>query len=654
MRTFFLIAFAFLFTDAVAQRMALPAPNGVYLKLGTEFPTTFSYLIQRKAAADKEWKLLAQNTFPNSSATLKARLMTAHPLLRQGFAISDTLVKVLWRRAEGAIYTDSIKPYDEIPYYASALGIGYLDTTAVPGEYQYQILLRNSEEKNVDSTILKVSYRPQKLNARLAPIAFEAADESVAITYRYLGEQKPGGIKVLRSRFGYNQFEQIPAFVMFASAKDSTVTITDQTAAYKMAYQYIAVPYDGLGNEGIPSDTLYVYNNAKAQDIGFFQSVNAAAVDKAIKLRWKLENAGDVKVIKIFKSLTWDGNYVPVGTAAALDSTFTDINVKPMVTYYYRLQAQGPYSSSLGSTRVHALMSSPRKVVFPPQRLVTAVSGNVVTLTFKKVDRDARGYYVYRRDGYNGKQIQLPRLLLSTDTILTYIDTVANLNATAIYSYSAATVNSSYEISPQSESVTVYMNGRIPIPTKVATRLISQQAMVLWNDMSKENPIAGYVVYRSEKKENEKVYGKMHKIAELPLTQNSFVDSTIVEGNHYGYYIQSKGIGTDDALSSLSAIATVHYNSIKLLPPANVIALAQSNGIKLSWTNPLGIPLTKLRIYRAKVNEELSLLKEINADVNEFLDSDPASATTYFYAITAIDARGKESAKTTPIGLRFK
>ncbi|MEE1945414.1 hypothetical protein VRU48_09865 [Pedobacter sp. KR3-3] len=658
MRTLIYICLSFVSLAAFAQPSARPASKGIYLNLGNELPVNFRYVISRKATGDKTWKQVGETSFPNSSIMLKARLMTADPILRQGQLISDTAVKVLWRRAEGALFTDSIRPYHEMPLYASAVGVGYLDTTATPGAYEYRIYKRDADDANIDSATLAITYRPAKLPNYLIPVSYEAADEAVSISYQYPGTEKLGGIKVLRSRFGYNQFEQIPVFTIFSKVNDSlTARITDQTAAYKMAYQYIAIPFDELGNEGEKSDTLYVYNNSRTHDIGFFKAVSATAVDKdkAIVLKWKLSSPGDVTAVKIYKSYSWDGEYALVGTANVKDTVWADIKVKPMVTYYYRLQAQGPYSSSVGSTRVQALMKAPRKLVFPPRNLSAESTGNTVKLTFRKVDRDARGYYVYRSEGYNGMPVQLSRLLLSKDSLLVYQDTIKNNLRAGIYTYTVATINTSYEISPPSDRASVMLSGQIPVPAKVKAQLSKEQALVFWNDMTKENNISGYIVYRSEKLENEENYGEMKKMADLLPETNSYVDSTLAEGHHYAYYIQCKGIGNDGAdTGGLSQVATVHYNAQKLMPPNNVIALAQTDGIALTWNNPLGIPLTKVKIYRGKANGELQLLKELSANEKDYVDTGIEKETTYFYTLSIIDSRGKESVQTSPLGVRSK
>ena len=658
MKILFFSLFLLITINVNAQPKASSASKGVYLSLGNEFANNFTYVIARKSANERVWKELAQTSFPSSSAALKARIMSAPSILLQGKTLSDTVVKVIWRRANGALYTDSIKPYHEIPLYTIALGVGYLDTTATPGTYQYRIYKRNTDEVNTDSTTLNFTYLPASLKASLTPFYYQAADEAVSISYQYNGSEKLGGVRVLRSRFGYNKFENIPVFTIFSKKGDTAVaSITDQTAAYKVAYQYIAIPFDELGNYGQQSDTLYIYNNSKSYDIGFFKSINADAADKekAIKLRWKLSSPGDVTAIKIFKSLSWDGKYIEVSSASARDTVWYDKNVQPMITYYYRLQAQGPYSNSIGSNRVQALMKTPRKNVFPPNELTATTKGNIVILKFNKMANDTRGYYVYKKEGYTGKAIQLPRILLSKDSALTYQDTLKNLNKSAIYTYTVAAINTSYEISPQSDGATVILSGRIPIASKVSAQLSNNKAIVFWNDVRNENLIAGYNVYRVKKDQNDATYGEKELIAELSPQTNSYIDSTLIEGNHYGYYIQCKGIANNgEDLGSLSSIATIYYNSKKLLPPGDISAIPQVNSVALSWTNPLGITITKVRIYRSKVDEPLVLLKELTGTETNFEDKTVSSETTYFYTFSIVDTKGKESIQTEPLGVRSR
>jgi hypothetical protein len=658
MKILFFSLFLLITMKVNAQPTAMSASKGVYLSLGNEFANNFTYVIARKSATEKVWKELAQTSFPNSSAALKARIMSAPSILLRGKTLSDTVVKVIWRRANGALYTDSIKPYHEIPLYTIALGIGYLDTTAVPGTYQYRIYKRNADEVNTDSTTLNFTHLPASLKGSLTPFYYQAADEAVSISYQYNGVEKLGGVRVLRSRFGYNQFETVPAFTIFSKKGDTAVaSITDQTAAYKVAYQYIAIPFDELGNYGQKSDTLYIYNNSRSYDIGFFKSINADAVDKesAIKLSWKLSSPSDVTAIKIFKSLSWDGKYIEVSSASANDTVWYDKKVQPMITYYYRLQAQGPYSSSIASNRIQALMKTPRKNIFPPNELTATTQGNVVTLKFNKMANDTRGYYVYKKEGYSGKAVQLPRVLLSKDSALTYQDTLKNLNKSAIYTYTVAAINTSYEISPQSDAATVMLSGRIPIASKVSAQLSNNRAIVFWNDVRNENLISGYNVYRVKKDQNVDAYGEKELLAELSPQSNSYLDSTLVEGNHYGYYIQCKGIANNgEDLGSLSPIATVHYNSNKIFPPADISAIPQSNSIALSWTNPLGITAAKVRIYRGKVDEPLVLLKELSGTETSFEDKAISAETTYFYTLSLLDTKGKESKQTEPLGVRSR
>lgn len=655
MKTLVILLLSIITFNVYPQTSAISGKTGVYLKIGNEFPINFRYIIQRKSTEEKEWKVLAETNFPNSAAALKGRIMTAPAILRQGFKVSDTVVKVIWRRLNGALYTDSIKPYGAMPLYASALGVSYLDTSAKVGSYQYKVIKRDGNDIDLDSSIVKIDYSPVGLVDSLSPTRYEAADETVSISYYFAGKQNLSGVRVLRSRFGYNQFENIPVFTMFSKNKDSVIAkINDQTAAYKIAYQYIAIPFDELGNEGPPSDTLYVYNNSRAHDVGFFKVVKAVAKQKSILVSWRLSNHSDISAIKIFKSFSWDGNYVQVATSSPKDTSWADVNVQPMLTYYYRLQAQGPYSSSIASSRVQSLMKVPRKNIFPPQNLEAKIENNIVTLSFTKTDHDTRGYYVYRKLGFNGKPVQLRKMALSKDSLIVYRDTLKNIDKANIYTYNVASINTSYEIGPKSDGASITASGRIPIPTHVVCRFVQNKGMIFWDDMTKENQIAGYTVYRSEKPQGASNFGDKIKIADLLPFSNSFVDSTIIEGNHYAFYIACKGIGQEGTeLGELSGISTLHYNLIRLLPPSNVVATVQPNGIGLSWNNPLGIPLTKIRIFRAQINEELKLLKELTPIEKGFTDLTVKKEGTYFYSFSIVDARGKESLKTEPLGVHY-
>ena len=658
MKVFLFGLLAILTLNATAQPNATAASKGVYLRLGNEFANNFSYIVARKLSKDRDWKELAKIEFPNSSAALKGRIMAAPLQLLNGVTLSDTVVKVIWRRANGSLFTDSIKPYGDVPLYATALGVGYLDTTATIGAIQYRIYKRNDNGENIDSTTLKIDYLPKKMAGYLEPFYYQAGDEFVSISYNFLGAKKISGLKILRSRFGYKQFEEIPVSTIFYNKHDTiAVSVTDKTAAYKMTYQYIAIPYDDLGNVGEKSDTLTVYNNSRSYDIGYFLSVdaNSSEKDKAIKLKWKLSNPGDVAAVKIFKSLSWDGKYIEVASASGKDTTFLDHNVVPMITYFYRFQAQGPYSKSMGSSRVQALMKQPIKNNFPPQNLSATVNGNIVTLKFSKMGHDTRGYYVYKRDGYEGKSIQLQRILLSKDTSLVYIDTIRNTNKSSIITYTVAAINTSYQISPQSDGATIIVSGRIPIASRVNAQMTKNRVIVTWNDVKNENNIAGYKLFRVEKLEHEEKYGEKKLIADLRTESNSFLDSTILEGHHYGYYVQCIGVANNgNDKGGFSPIATIHYNSERILQPENLMANAQNGGITLTWTNPIGVAISKILIYRSKVNEPLTLLKQLNANDTSYDDHSVAKETDYFYTFSLVTDMGKESKQTTPLGVRSK
>jgi fibronectin type 3 domain-containing protein len=80
--------------------------------------------------------------------------------------------------------------------------------------------------------------------------------------------------------------------------------------------------------------------------------------------------------------------------------------------------------------------------------------------------------------------------------------------------------------------------------------------------------------------------------------------------------------------------------------PQNLTASAGSNGITLNWSaaNGNGTAVTNYKIYRSTTSGSETLLTTVG-NVLTYTDSSVASATTYFYKVTAVNANG-ESARS--------
>jgi hypothetical protein len=332
---------------------------------------------------------------------------------------------------------------------------------------------------------------------------------------------------------------------------------------------------------------------------------------------------------------------------------FDDSNLEPSITYFYYIVINNGFGNSLPSARAPAILLGKKENVIPPQDLILTRKGNVVTLKFRRVGYDVRGYYVYRANGYESELNQLPRMLHSTDSLLTYTDTLAVSGRSSVYSYAVASVNTSYNISPISNRVnTIFSGGQMPVPDKLNVLLGNDAVTLVWNDVADLNSsITAYEIYR---KTVNKVQdsGVERLLGTVNFTTNSFTDNLILPGENYIYRIRCIASDTTDA-SSFSLPYSVYVPSGKALPPGEVSAIASAKFITLKWTLPVINDIQSVLVYRAAENGKESLLETLDAKTESYQDNSAKKGTMYYYFIVIKYKNGSASKPTDAVSARI-
>jgi fibronectin type 3 domain-containing protein len=150
-------------------------------------------------------------------------------------------------------------------------------------------------------------------------------------------------------------------------------------------------------------------------------------------------------------------------------------------------------------------------------------------------------------------------------------------------------------------------------------------------------------------KNNKSVNSK--RIAINSYNQNSFTDTTVVEGKHYRYSIQCIGIDTTDT-GSISAEAGIEIPEQLPVKPGSVSAYSSDKKIVIKWDIPSDNSITGFSIYRAIANNEATLLKQVSSGINQFEDSSVKGNQEYFYYIKSVNKQGKESNPTDEVSAK--
>jgi len=642
-----------------AQNVQSPSsrayPTGIYIFCGSEIPRNFHYLVEKKGASG-EYVKVAEVRAPQNAAGLKSNLLRLPSLLTAMMPPSTDLADFLWERQRRTSVVDSLYAYAYDPKIVAALGCGWFDEgIATEGAYQYRI----SKVSRTDAYVLgEITQRFPENTYRgtLATVRFVPGITHVTLNYRMSDTLRTHGVALYRSRLMEKNYQPTPSETSYTSLNGRMVAaVRDETVAKGMAYSYVAIPYDALGNMGTPSDTINVYNFNNMADIGILEEfkVTADKAKRGVLLTWKITTDSYIHGYEIFRSKNYDAGYQRIATLPAdAASFFDDLVINYGDAYFYYMTVSNGFGANLPSARTPVILEGARENFMPPQNVEATLAGNVVTLTFESIDLDTRGYQIYRGEGFLGALTQIATIS-TRDTLVVFTDTLALSIDPQTISYAVADVNSSYNVSPLSERVSIqFGGGMLSAPSGVEAQMRGNEILVAWDDMTRQNAfIGGYNVYRStvdsEGKEDEPLI-----VATLPYDANSYIDTQLTPGTHYRYALES--IDLNGETSGLSLHAGIIVPAQPPLPPGQITAIAADNSILLRWDNPFDPSIKTIRVYRATLNARAALLKELPADQTAFEDQTAKPSEQYFYYVVTVNGRGEESRADEPVSGRIR
>ncbi|MEI6124045.1 MAG: hypothetical protein WCQ95_10515 [Bacteroidota bacterium] len=657
----FILAFA-VTTGVFAQPFKGKAyKTGNYIFCGKELPRQFAYLIEKKSLTDTSWQVVAKLNAPKNEAECKAAMLNLPIIIAENTTVDDAMVHKLWLRAQLTTVIDSLYAMAFDPRYQSALGCAWFDEGLTQNSnYTYRIskLTKNGEKTRIDE--VTIAFPSNSYSGTLRAARFKIDEGFISISYEIVDTVNTSSMKVFRSRYKENKFTEVYPKIYFTRENNRIVGVVNDYSGLKdVTYSYLAVPFDVLGNMGKQTkDTLSVYNFTKASDLGIIErfDVNPIPEKKGNSLTWKIKSTLNLTSVDVYRSSSYDGRYKKIASMPPHATEYFDSqDLQPAIAYYYYLLFNNGYGNSLPSARIPAILKGSKLNFLPPQNFEINRNGRIVTLRFARLEKDTRSYYVYRANGYVAPLVQLPRMLLSSDSVLIYYDTLPLTAQPNVYSYAVASVNSSYNVSPTTERLSVsYSGGMLPVPSKVNAMMFNHIVFLTWDNVAKQNAaISSYSVYRSEVDANDKEIVSNKLIATIPYSENSYTDSTIAEGIHYVYRVQCVGTDASD-VGSISMPTGVTIPEQLPLQPGSVSAYAAVNKIVISWDIPSDNTINKILIYRSLAGSEAELLKELLPSTSQYEDVLATPGKTYYYYIVTVNKVGKQSKPTDAVSGKIR
>lgn len=642
-------------SNTIAQYpISAPGKNGIFILFDHKIPHDFNYKLERKITGEKtNWETLHTTSIkPFSYFEVEEKIRSLG--IKMPFSPSpDSLSIVQFMKiSDGKTTTDSIYYFNAFPLYLETLGTAFFDNTIIPGIlYEYRVSKTDKSGKSFSSSVTKPASFPEKRKDILLNLSeSKPLGNSIVLRYKFAGTDKALGVKVLRNNHLQTIFREIKPSVSFVSSKEGIqVLISDPMVEPQMIYNYIVVPQDFLGNEGIPSDTFMIINNSPFDVMPALLTFDAEALENenGIKLRWKISSTQNLRGISLFRSTNFEGNYPFYTKLLPTDTIFIDRNIEPITNYYYYLVLHGFYNDSPESAKVIGLSKYLKRPLIPPQQVTVSQTSAGNKVRWKATGSDTKGYYLFRGEGYGGQPEQISELITSDSSYIEYTDPRTNLRAGEPYFYAVKLVNQSNMESTLSDKAhALEMKPDLPTPLNLYIRPLDGKALLIWEDMTSiSNYVTGYEVWR--KTENEKA-----EMITNPgsISTNRFIDTTLVRGIKYEYFVQATG--NAESKSSLGEGFEFILSKVKPVPPSGFRATKTDQGVVINWDIPAVEGLTGFKLYSENLTGNRILVATLNANEWGYTDLNKTPGT-YFYTITSVTGK-EESEPSDEIGIKIE
>jgi fibronectin type 3 domain-containing protein len=168
------------------------------------------------------------------------------------------------------------------------------------------------------------------------------------------------------------------------------------------------------------------------------------------------------------------------------------------------------------------------------------------------------------------------------------------------------------------------------------TGVTAHQVDLAWDPAEDDVGVSAYRVYRD---------GLPLQTIDGSLT--AYADATAAESTNYAYFVIAlDAVGHESSASNIVHVMTT--DGTKPTVPANVAAaaVAGQNKVVVTWnaaTDNVGV--VGYRVYRA---DQVDPIGSVNGSTLTYDDTTVASATSYTYRVTALDAAGNESDPSSP------
>lgn len=640
--------------NASAQKYPIvkTAEKGILIYPEQEIPKNSFYKIERSIAGQNSFKVIAILTSPKSFYEFSGLVKVYSALFSFNTPKDSNIVKNIWEEFRKNDKSTKLKGMINLPLFYAALGMLYYDTNVVLNQkYQYKTSFIKNAIEGVSVISENISYPIKADIGKILLYKSQAYENNISIHWYITENNKPYNFNVYRQEVSKRDYKKIVVDKGFNNNKDTLFLIVNDQAVNKDEnYNYYIEPIDNFGNKGNISEIVRIAaSSINTLPVITKFEVKTSTRKDGLMLKWRFERIKYLRSISIFRSLSFDKDFIKIAELPSDDSLYTDKSVLQGYSYYYYIVINALNNQTNPSAKVSGFYSTDLKP-FPPQALKSENLNNGIKLSWRCIEENIAGFFVYRCEGIKGKMIQISDLVKKGVPLSVYLDTSSNFGRKP-YSYAVKTVSKSMVESIFSDTVCVFPTAskEPPMtPTRISARLYNNSILIIWDNMYQTNPyLAGYNMYRKEKKDKEY---KLINDDLISNSKNSYTDTSISKGQEFSYQVESIDVFSNKSGKSIPT-NVVLSNSVPI-SASGIKLYSLEEGISIIWDETVQDNLVSYKIYRYGEKGDPKLIYTSKPDERKFIDNNVKKDELYFYYVTSLDIYGNESEPANEVSIR--
>lgn len=639
-KTLFLLSLnLFLFGAGNAQTtVGIAGKYGNFIYTGRELPK-----------GENTKKILRENTaiakleFPESAEEFVNKVHRFYAENPYYLQVSDSLLINYWQWACGFSFVDSLPIVARQPDVLYGLGIVYFDPLNDEnknGTVKYT-LVKNNGSRNEISITQPAGKRIPTLKSK----GYTDNDNNILLSWSYPNGNDLLMVNTYKQHVGQDAMHLFAGISFLMNLRDTIeIRVMDTSVIKGLTYKYTIQAIDKYGYEFLQADTVKLMHIPKnSLPVLLKAKTQSDDVKKGIKLSWQLQNKYAVQTLDIYRSLYFDSAYSYLSTVSADDTTFEDFSVKPVTAYWYKIVINGVFERGINTAKITGILKKDATPLAVNQFKATAEEKGI-RLSWVNSTTEARGFYVYRANGYKGELKQISSLIRveKENDVFSFLDSGKNLEQGTPYSYAIKVLSKGYVQSDFSARSSASYAGRESLPplTDLKATVDGKRILLFWRSLRDIYPALGsYKIYRSLATED-----KFRLLYEQGSEENRYIDSSAETGVNYRYKVVPVSVsGVEGPYATIEA----EIEAPNIISPEITSIYYTANSVHLEVAQNLQEGISEVEIWKIESGKNAVKAGALKKGENTFTDSAVSKGKTYYY-YTVAKAYGKEAQNSVP------